>query len=175
MNVLWTGRNDVSIRLSTEAFRDPKYILTDFPKGGGGILVNNHIIRHFLVLFAKLWYYLLNFLRRLDEDALKVKTRSDGFLIKKPFPFSWRIEDVSWRCDLTCFTVLAVKLRPRLHEQIKPLLYEQICLRLLHTDQEFEQLKEAFFAHVYAASGFLHYQAEDTSTRSFFFNWVFIG
>ena len=34
--------------------------------------------------------------------------------------------------------------RPRLHEQIKQLLFEQIRQGLLHTDQEFEQSKEVY-------------------------------
>ena len=42
-------------------------------------------------------------------------------------------------------------LRPCLHEQIKQRLFEQIRPGLLHTDREFEQLKEVLFAHVNAA------------------------
>ena len=42
-------------------------------------------------------------------------------------------------------------IRPRLHEQIKYGLCAQIRPELLHTDQEFEQLKEILFAHVNAA------------------------
>ena len=41
--------------------------------------------------------------------------------------------------------------RQRLHEQIKHSLFAQIRPELLHTDQEFEQLKEVLFAHVNAA------------------------
>ena len=41
--------------------------------------------------------------------------------------------------------------RPRLHEQIKCALFAQIRPELLHTDREFEQLKEVLFAHVNAA------------------------
>ena len=44
-------------------------------------------------------------------------------------------------------------LRPCLHEQIKQRLFEQIRPGLLHTDREFEQLKEVLFAHVNAALG----------------------
>ena len=42
-------------------------------------------------------------------------------------------------------------LRLRLHEQIKHGLFAQICPELLHTDREFEQLKQVLFAHVNAA------------------------
>ena len=42
-------------------------------------------------------------------------------------------------------------LRPRLHEQIKQHLFEQIRPGLLHTDREFEQLKKVLFAYVNAA------------------------
>ena len=38
--------------------------------------------------------------------------------------------------------------KARLHEQIKQRLFEQIRPELLHTDREFEQLKEVLFAHV---------------------------
>ena len=41
--------------------------------------------------------------------------------------------------------------RPRLHEQIKHTLFEQIRPESLHTDREFEQLKEVLFAYVNAA------------------------
>ena len=41
--------------------------------------------------------------------------------------------------------------RLRLHEQIKHTLFAQIRPELLHTDREFEQLKEVLFAHVDAA------------------------
>ena len=41
--------------------------------------------------------------------------------------------------------------RPRLHEKIKHALFAQIRPGLLHTDREFEQLKEVLFAHVNAA------------------------
>ena len=43
------------------------------------------------------------------------------------------------------------KVRVRLHEQMKHALFAQICPELLHTDREFEQLKEVLFAHVNAA------------------------
>ena len=38
-----------------------------------------------------------------------------------------------------------------LHEQINRALFAQIRPELLHTDREFEQLKEVLFAHVNAA------------------------
>ena len=44
-----------------------------------------------------------------------------------------------------------INVRPRLHEQIKHAIFAQIRLELLHTDREFEQLKEVLFAHVYKA------------------------
>ena len=40
---------------------------------------------------------------------------------------------------------------PCLHEQIKHTLFALICVELLGTDQECEQLKLALFAHVNAA------------------------
>ena len=42
-------------------------------------------------------------------------------------------------------------LKPGLHEQIKHAIIAQIRPELLHTDREFEQLKEVLFAHVNAA------------------------
>ena len=45
----------------------------------------------------------------------------------------------------------SLSLRPRLHEQIKQSLFEQIRPGLLHTDREFEHLKEVLFAQVNAA------------------------
>ena len=41
--------------------------------------------------------------------------------------------------------------RVRLHEQIKHALFAQIRPELLHTDREFEELKEVLFAHVNSA------------------------
>ena len=47
-------------------------------------------------------------------------------------------------------------LRLRLHEQIKHTLFAQIRPKLLHTEQEFEQLKEILFAHVNAAKALVN-------------------
>ena len=47
--------------------------------------------------------------------------------------------------------IFASILRPRFHEQIKQLLFEQIRLCLLHSDRKSEQLKEVLFAYVNAA------------------------
>ena len=46
---------------------------------------------------------------------------------------------------------LGESFRPRLHEQIKQRLFEQIRPGLLHTDREFEQSKNVLFAHLNAA------------------------
>ena len=47
--------------------------------------------------------------------------------------------------------IFALTLRPCTHMQIKHTWFEQIRPELLHTDREFEQLKEVLFAHVNAA------------------------
>ena len=48
-------------------------------------------------------------------------------------------------------TAVSESVRPRLHEQIKHTLFAQILPEFLHTDREFEQIKEVLFAHVNAA------------------------
>ena len=48
-------------------------------------------------------------------------------------------------------SVSRAPIRLRLHEQITHALFAQIRPELLHTDREFEQLKEVLFAHVNAA------------------------
>ena len=50
-------------------------------------------------------------------------------------------------------SIVKYPFRPRLYEQIKHALCAQIRPVLLHTDREFEQLKEVLFAHVNAALG----------------------
>ena len=42
-------------------------------------------------------------------------------------------------------------LKPCPHEQVNHHLFEQIGPELLHSDREFEQLREVLFAHVIAA------------------------
>ena len=65
-------------------------------------------------------------------------------LVQKP-TFTERLAKQTW----------GIRLRPRLHEQIKHTLFAQIRPELLHTDREFEQLKEVLFAHENAAQGYL--------------------
>ena len=61
----------------------------------------------------------------------------------------WRETDGLTVQELLCLFFSG--LRPRFHEQIKHTLFAQIRPELLHTDREFEQLKEVLFAHVNAA------------------------
>ena len=59
----------------------------------------------------------------------------------------WETQSGTFRSPCNIFWWL----RPRLHEQIKHTLFAQIFPELLHTDREFEQIKEGLFAYVNAA------------------------